>query len=187
MSRRKLLKTMQTKASVRASLAINPVSEEVSARIRERLLAYPPFRGASDIFIYISLPTEPDTFVLIETLLRAGKRVSVPKCGPRPFMTSRIITGFDNLNPGFMNIPEPPESAPAMTVPDLAVIPCLACDRSFTRLGHGAGYYDAYLARVKCPSVCLCPSGLLLDSLPCDELDVKPDAIITENETLLRA
>ena len=177
---------MDEKKAFRTSLKIIQVPEFVSSRIYEHLFSYEPFRNAQNVFIYVSLPTEPDTLKAIETLLREGRRVAVPKCGPRPTMEARLIRSLSELSKGRFGIPEPPDSAPEMAVPDISVIPCLACDRCFHRIGHGAGYYDTYLSRTGSRSVCLCPSSMLFPFVPSDELDIEPDAIITDDEILLR-
>ena len=178
---------MNEKTIFRASLERKEVPVCVSTRIRENLFSYEPFLKADNVFIYVSLPTEPDTLCIIQALLRKGKRVAVPRCGPRPQMEARLISGLMELKPGKLGIPEPPDTAPEMPKPDIAVIPCLACDRLFHRIGHGAGYYDAYLSRTGCLSVCLCPSNCLFPEIPNDEYDIKPGAVITENRILLRS
>ena len=64
------------------------------------------------------------------------------------------------------------------------VVPGLAFDRVGRRLGYGAGYYDAYLARCRADgatpvTVGVCFSCQLSErSLPCDERDMPVDMVV---------
>ena len=64
------------------------------------------------------------------------------------------------------------------------VVPGLAFDRVGRRLGYGAGYYDAYLARCRADgatpvTVGVCFSCQLSErSLPCDERDLPVDMVV---------
>jgi 5-formyltetrahydrofolate cyclo-ligase len=100
-------------------------------------------------------------------------------------MEARAITGFDDLAPGAYGIPEPVEHTelvPADRI-DLIILPCMACDKSCRRIGHGAGYYDKYLQHVRkdCRTVAMCYSALLADELPVEEHDMPVDAVVTED------
>ena len=70
-------------------------------------------------------------------------------------------------------------------------MPGLAFDREGHRMGHGKGYYDRYLERARHQSaldpniarrpftVALALSAQYVDAVPHDELDLKPDAILS--------
>ena len=48
--------------------------------IFKRLTALPEVQSAKLILTYVSTPIEVSTFRLIDTMLRAGKAVAVPRC-----------------------------------------------------------------------------------------------------------
>ena len=83
--------------------------------------------------------------------------------------------------PGAYGIPEPSggEAVEPRTI-DLALIPCMAAARDGTRLGHGAGYYDAFIRNTRMVKWCLCFEALLLNDLPADPWDIAMDAVMTE-------
>lgn len=140
------------------------------------------WQKAENVFIYVSMWTEPDTRALIEAALSEGKRVYVPLCLPDRTMKAVRIGSLQELRPGTLNIPEPPaenEAARPGTL-DLAVVPCITATSEGARLGHGAGYYDRFLRRHACPAMCLCYGWMLADALPMDEHDVWMDYVATE-------
>lgn len=67
---------------------------------------------------------------------------------------------------------------------NLVVIPGVAFDRKMNRMGRGKGYYDKFLTQVKAPKVGICFDFQLLDIVPFDDLDVKMDYIVSENDLI---
>ena len=140
------------------------------------------WRRAESVFAYVSMWREPDTRALIDAALKAGKRVYVPRCYGEGVMKALRISSLDELTPGLMDSPEPPESAEeAPEQIDLALIPCVAAGLDGARLGHGAGYYDRFLAGHETVTVCLCHADLLTEGIPMGEFDRRMDYVITEN------
>ena len=88
--------------------------------------------------------------------------------------------------PGPFGIPEPIGAPFPPKEIDLAVVPCVSAAPSGLRLGHGGGYYDAFLAGTGAYRLCLCFSALLADSIPAEAHDLKMDAVVTERAVLLR-
>ena len=172
------------KAAFRISITRSALKDADDAKMREYLYALPEWQSAKNVFIYVSVDGEPDTRRIIRDALNSGKRVAVPKTLGRGHMKALLIDSLDALETGRFGIPEPPGSLAPMNNIDVAVIPCLACDRSGNRIGHGGGYYDRFLSESHCFSVCLCPSGRIYDTIPADERDVKPDVILTEKGVL---
>ena len=142
------------------------------------------WKNAQSVFIYVSVTPEPDTRRVIDTALKDGKRVAIPKTYQDGSMRALLIDSLTGLNIAPYGIPEPPDYASELLNPDLVIIPCLACDEDGNRIGHGAGYYDRYLAQVKCPCVCLCPESALFKTVPHDDLDIKPDIILSERRLI---
>ena len=87
------------------------------------------------------------------------------------------------LYPGAYGILEPKEDPERLIQPeaiDFAFIPCISCDRSGRRLGHGGGYYDRYLEKTHCVKAALCREELLVDEIPVEEHDLRMDFVISE-------
>ncbi len=146
------------------------------------------------VLAYCSVGKEPSTLALINSLLESGRKVCLPRCidtdeeGHRADapgdMEARAITGFDDLAAGAYGIPEP--KADTGLVPpeeiDIVILPCVGCDRQCRRIGHGAGYYDKYLTKVRkdCFTMALCYEEALADEVPAEEHDMPVDAVVTE-------
>lgn len=136
-----------------------------SARITAAVLSSRLFRDAGSVFIYVSVGREPDTREIIRQALKAGKKVYVPKCGKPPRMEAVRIFGPEELRPGRMGIPEPGDGERAEDV-DLAIVPCVSVSRDGRRLGHGGGYYDAFLRGKGMKTLCLCHEEMLCEDIP---------------------
>ena len=158
------------------------VLREANARIAARVLSAPLYRQSASLFLYVSTDREPDTHALIEDAWQSGKAVYVPKCYGQGRMEAVRVLSWQDLVPGAYGIPEPiaaPADGPFPSI-DLAVVPCVCASRDGRRLGHGAGYYDRFLASHSMLCLCLCFHNLLLDGLPAGPLDQPMDAVVTE-------
>lgn len=153
-----------------------------SDRIQDAVLASPRYRQAESILLYLHMPTEPATDRLVARALADGKRVYVPKCvGPGQMIAVRIRDTAD-LVPGAYGIPEPrdlSQTAGAAEM-DLIIVPCLSAARDGRRLGHGAGYYDRFLAGYGERTLCLCFERMLCGEIPVTALDVRMAEVCTE-------
>ena len=150
--------------------------------IRAAVLLSDAYRAAESLFVYVSMPGEPDTRGILASALADGKRVYVPKCLERPVMLAARITDIAAMAPGAMRIPEPlrwDETATAGKI-DLVLVPCVAASRRGARLGHGGGYYDAFLQDSPTVKVCLCYEKMLVDGIPMADRDVWMNAVVTE-------
>ncbi|WP_068777532.1 5-formyltetrahydrofolate cyclo-ligase [Paenibacillus sp. FJAT-26967] len=147
------------------------------------LLAYVPFRSECDI--------KP----VIEACWETGIRVYVPRS---LYSTRELkfyeIHSWSDLGEGMHGILEPNEANEVLT--DLlavtaVLVPGLAFDRSFGRLGYGGGYYDRFLEKLliacgkaekKVPPLLAAAFEIqLADDLPTEAHDIRLDVIITES------
>ena len=159
---------------------------DASAAIASRLFELPEYAAAQTVFCYMSMPREVQTDAVIDRALRDGKRVCIPLCRGAGVMEAREYRAGDALSAGPYGIREPLEDAPVVPADeiDFAVIPCVACDRFCKRLGHGAGYYDRFLAETGFPKVALCFSKLIMTTIPVyKKTDVPMDVVVTETVT----
>ncbi|KAI8853731.1 hypothetical protein BC829DRAFT_360019, partial [Chytridium lagenaria] len=76
---------------------------------------------------------------------------------------------------------------------DIVIMPGLAFDRTRARIGYGRGYYDRFLQQCRDKSVrngkafttiALSLPDQLVDSVPMDERDLRPDMVLTPDEVL---
>lgn len=162
--------------SIRKSLPIDILSN----KIIDNLIALPEFVRAKNIFTYISFGSEINTFRILNF---SAKNIFVPKM----IENSMIMVRYDkhSLIKNKYGIWEPKNVTPSFpSNDDIIIIPALACDTSFNRLGYGGGYYDKYLKNTNGVRVVLIPSKLLVTKLPVDIYDQKVDIIVAENKIL---
>lgn len=102
---------------------------------------------------------ELSTTGIVRDALQRGKRVYIPyihthnKTSVMDMLALESMTEFESLQPDKWGIPSL-QSTQADGRPDcfttgldLVVMPGMAFDRDFRRLGHGKGYYDHFLTR----------------------------------------
>ncbi len=164
----------------RAERMTEEYRRNADAAIRRAVLQSEAWQRAESVFLYVSTRTEPDTRGLLADALREGKALYVPLCRADKTMEAVRVRSLAELRPGMRGIPEPPEDGERAQAPDLAVVPCVSASRDGRRLGHGAGYYDRFLEKTPCRTLCLCYEALLSDEIPTDEHDVRMDAVATE-------
>lgn len=114
------------------------------------------------------------------------KKLLYPLCHRGGILTFHHVPHPAELIPGMLGILEPlPEQHPEVSVEniDLFLCPGLAFGIDGSRLGHGGGFYDRALARKKTTARAV-GIGLelqILDSVPCDDHDIKVDHLITKH------
>ena len=156
--------------------------QEASREITLKVLKLPSWKKAKTVMAFRSMPEEPDTQALLETALREGKTLLLPRCLDGQRMAALPVKDLAELRPGRMGIQEPPvpEEGTELPEPDLVLVPCMAAAPNGIRLGHGAGYYDRFLEKHPVQTVCLCFRVLLRSDLPAEETDVPVDFVISD-------
>ena len=160
----------------------------MDAAIFENLFSLPLFAEGESYFLYNSVGSEADTSRIAAELLRRGKAVFFPRTEGKEMFPVRWTGG--PLRPGAFGIGEP-EGPPFAGVPQICLLPMLAADASFFRLGYGGGYYDRWLARVRASgaqvrAIGICYHFQLADKLPAEPHDVPLDALVTDREIRIR-
>lgn len=155
---------------------------EKSMQIFEQLITVPEFKRADRIYTYVSMDNEIDTIMLIDYSLSLEKRVFVPRVSGRD-MEFYEISDISELSPGYMGIYEPDINGrePDYSRTGFMCMPGLAFDKSYNRIGYGGGFYDRYLSvENKLYKAALAYEAQLLESIPAQDGDVRPDMIVTE-------
>jgi 5-formyltetrahydrofolate cyclo-ligase len=155
--------------------------------IGEHATALPALARASVVHVYWPLPEqgEVDTRPLIAALRSRGMDVVLPVVTSydpaAPTMEHRRYDGPSALSPNRWGIREPNGTARVPTdALDVVLVPALGVDRRGTRIGHGSGYYDAFLQDVTVPRVVLAYEACVVDALPAAPHDVPATTIVTE-------
>ena len=88
----------------------------------------------------------------------------------------------DPLEINKYGIPEPISNK--VIYPSILLVPLVAFDKHFNRIGYGGGFYDRYLKRIKknkkIISIGLAYSYQKVNTLPIDKYDIKLDFIVTD-------
>lgn len=157
--------------------------KEAGDGIARRALRLPEYLRAGVVLGFAAVSGEPDLSDFLRGALSAGKRLALPLCTGQGVMEAREIRSLRDLRPGKYGIPEPAAHCPTIPPEELefVLVPCVSCTAAGTRLGHGGGYYDRYLARCPGAAALACPAALLCDEIPAGEWDVSVPLVITEN------
>jgi 5-formyltetrahydrofolate cyclo-ligase len=166
------------------------VKRQKDTLVREQVLGIPEFRNAKTIVFYAAFRSEVETQTLMEESLRQGKRVVLPKVNTAMHSLMLYeVKKMDEITPGYMGIPEPPqtdERLAGIDDADLVVVPGAGFDFTGNRLGYGAGYYDSLLSqrKKKIPVIALAYEEQIVDSIPAEQHDVKMDMIVTDKRVI---
>ena len=181
--------TMADKAAFRESIkALEhqiPAAQRLESdqALRDAFLRLPQLAGAETVLLYYGMGFEVDTRPLLDTLLRRGKRVLLPRCLPAGGMEARRYEP-DKLRRHRYGMWEPGPVCEAVEAAriDLILVPGLCFDRQRFRLGRGGGYYDRYLAGYGGFTVGLCRDALLQAAVPREDWDMSVSLVLTETE-----
>ena len=158
-------------------------------RITQKLLAISEYVEATTVLTYVSVSSEVSTRMFIESVLRDGKTVAVPRCLPGHCLEFVAITSLDQLIAAPFGLLEPPKELPALTEEQMdasiCIVPALLVDIKGYRLGYGAGFYDRFLSTYPGKKICLAyQQNLSRTMLPHTTFDVAVDEVITESDVL---
>ncbi len=160
----------------------------LSRKIKNKLLNLFAVREVETVLCYVSTDIEVDTREFIESLLKMGKRVAVPRCeGKESEMNFYYIDSLESLSPGSFGVDEPDPSKCIMfadAVKSVCIVPAFMFDKQGYRLGYGKGYYDRYLSKYKGATIGICYSENLKDELFHGKYDRAVDLVVTDKDIL---
>lgn len=145
------------------------LAEHLSAFLVDVLPEPPPRAGTPCVAAFESLPTEPPTAALIQTLRSAGHRVILPT-----LLADNDLSWRDAASGADLGVA-------AIADARLIVLPALAVDTCGHRLGQGGGSYDRALLRSSPGSIRLAVvfDAEVWDGVPTDAHDQPVDAVLT--------
>ncbi|HCI70255.1 MAG TPA: 5-formyltetrahydrofolate cyclo-ligase [Balneola sp.] len=160
-----------------------------SKKIVAQIKGLPEFKSAKTIHCFVSMNErkEVDTHTLIKELINSKKNLVVPVTN---FKTGELehskLTTFDELEVNEWGVLEPKNADPSAGGIDIIIVPLLAADLHFNRLGYGKGFYDRFLENEKAIKVGVLFSEFILEEIPVEDFDEKLDILISEKKTLRR-
>lgn len=177
---------MQTKEEVRSSLRQRSKQFAPSSFILEdrasvdALLRSPSYENCATLFAFSPLPSEVDISLVLEDAL-SHKRLALPRCQGDSLKFLFVSAGWnERVRLSKLGVREP--LGGDIAIPDsqsLILVPAMAYTTTGERLGRGKGYYDRYLEEFPTiPTVGICRSYQLLDSLPTENWDVQVGEVL---------
>ncbi len=125
---------------------------------------------------------EVNTLDILKNLEKKNYLISLPKISKNYKMNFYQWSFKDPLSINTYGIPEP--ISKKKINPEILLIPLVAYDNKFNRLGYGGGFYDRYIANQKADKkiikIGLGFSFQKINKLPSNDYDEKLDHIITE-------
>lgn len=160
--------------------------ESLSDIIQNRVMQLREYIDSENVYVYVAHNQEVMTDKIINESLAKGKKVFVPKVYGN-IMKFHQIQSMSELVLGAYGILEPITDMLDDTKNGIIIIPGVAFDREFHRIGYGGGYYDKYLSLPNSHfKAAICYERQILDDLCYEEYDIKTDVIISEKTYIRR-
>lgn len=169
--------------SRRAALSETEVTQK-SAIIASHVGTMPAFGDSLTIMVYIALPQEVQTALIIQAARRQRKRIVVPVMQGSMLVAVELPQEATQLQRGPYGILEPRASASVVRLEEIqyVAVPGIAFDRCGARLGFGKGYYDRFLAQLPATTY-TCGLAFCMQIVPCVPRlshDVCMQGVVTE-------
>lgn len=157
----------------------------LSALINEKLLSLESIKNAACIMAFYSYKNEPDLKEFMYACMDMGKIVALPYIAGKGEMIAVRYERDSVMKSNVYGIPEPVlMNESEDEEPDVVIVPGIAFDGEFHRIGFGEGYYDRYLASVNAYKIGVCFDYQVVDRIACAPHDVPMDMIVTEKRVI---
>ena len=127
---------------------------------------------------------EVDAIKILEKFETLDYKVSLPKIKKNSQMDFFYWSRKDPLIINKYGIPEP--SSNKVVYPNILLVPLVAFDKNFNRIGYGGGFYDRYINKIKMikkiVTIGLAYSFQKVKEIPVNEHDIKLDFIVTNEK-----
>ncbi len=169
---------------------LTPVDrEKASWYIFDSFFKTPEYINAETIFAFAGFGSEVYTLNAVFKMINQGKQVALPRIMDKKEMEFFQVRKISDIRKNSLKIPEPELSCPLASFrPDIIMMPGVAFDMKFNRLGYGKGYYDRYLTRMGYErfvwKAAIAFSCQVVQRVPHTDNDVSVDVIITEKKVI---
>ena len=169
--RKKILRIRKQKNSRNYSININEIMKIIKKeKMKGKIIGgYYPYNH------------EIDVMETLEKFEKLNYQISLPKIKKNSQMNFFSWSTKEPLVINKYGIPEPTSNK--IEYPNILLIPLVAFDKYFNRLGYGGGFYDRYLERVskkeKILKIGLAFSFQKIKKIPLNKYDMKLDFVIT--------
>lgn len=181
-------KEFRKKMRVKRSMLTKEQITEKSQKILKKLLETEEYKMAERIFCYVSFEEEVDTFELIRQAFSDGKEVAVPRVNGSEMKFYRIDS-MKELQLGYYGILEPVTNDIEKNLEGVIIVPGLAFDLKYNRMGYGGGFYDRFFnehPQHKLIKIALAYEFQVVNEIETEEHDQKMDRIITPLKVMVR-
>lgn len=131
----------------------------------------------NNIMIYYPISNEPNILNIMEN----NKNYYLPYCINKDIEVRKIVS-LDDLEKDEANVLSSKVKTNDMI--EVVIVPAVAMNRQFFRLGYGKGYYDRFLKYKNVLKIAVVYNDFLIDEQYQDEWDVCFDYIVTEKEII---
>lgn len=177
-SKETLRKTIQSKRRF-----VDPeVVQDKSHILCQKVVQLPCLASAQTMLLYLAKPDEVSTAILIDWAFEQKKKLLIPITSGHGQLEWSELRPEDTLKNGPLGIPIP-ETLRPLTPPENApvIVPCVAFSENGHRIGHGAGYYDRFLATRTGYKIAIAFELQHVPEFEIEAHDIPMDAIITES------
>ncbi len=124
---------------------------------------------------------EIDILQILEKFEKKKFIITLPKIKKKSQMNFFQWSANDPLAINELGIPEP--ISKIVKYPDILLVPLVAFDKNFNRIGYGGGFYDRYIKKVKkrkkVLTIGFAYSFQKVKKIPTNKYDIRLDFIIT--------
>ena len=124
---------------------------------------------------------EIDILQILEKFEKKKFVITLPKIKKNSQMNFFQWSTDDPLNINKFGIPEPVSKK--IKYPDVLLVPLVAFDKNFNRIGYGGGFYDRYIKKIrkrkKVLTIGFAYPFQKVEKIPTNNYDIKLDFIIT--------
>ena len=149
-----------------------------------KLVAEPQYSTVRTIFSYRGTWEEVNVDAFNKWAKGRGYRVAYPISLPGGVMKAAVPKAETAWHRAAYDILEPVMEESEVLKPediDLIIVPCVAFDAHGNRCGHGAGYYDRFMARMAPESLIMAAfEAQKIEELAVEKTDIPVRTIVTE-------
>jgi 5-formyltetrahydrofolate cyclo-ligase len=174
-----LRQKLRAEASRRSPAEVADGSRAICERIRQQDV----WQKAGAVLFYAALTGEPDLALLIESGLKEGKTIALPRYdgGSARYQVCRINEPAAKLVGGQFGVMEPSPECPVAELNklDLALVPGIGFSLNGCRLGRGKGYFDRMLSEVRGWKCGVAFDWQVTIEIPTEQHDIRLNSIVT--------